>query len=75
MELSYQTIKVTHQAREAVRKSNTKRNVPGTPIPLLLQADVCVAGCYGDQVAGRVADPLGPIGKVLGAGLEVISRC
>lgn len=37
MELSYQTLKLTHQAREAVRKATPNKQNPGLYQELLLQ--------------------------------------
>lgn len=50
MELSYQTLKLTHQAREAVRKAFPNKQDLGSCQKLLLQqADSRVFGCYGDR--------------------------
>lgn len=76
MELSYQTLKVTHQAREAVRKHIQKRTVPGTRLPVLLQAELCVSGCYGDKVhrpsGASALKSSWPGWLNPGAGLEVV---
>lgn len=50
MELSYQTLKLTHQAREAVRKAIPNKQNPGLYQELLLQqADSRLFSCYGDR--------------------------
>ncbi|MEJ1286015.1 katanin p60 subunit A-like 2 [Cricetulus griseus] len=67
MELSYQTLKLTHQAREAVRRATpNKRNPAWSQELLLQQADSRVSSCYGDKggcSSGASAVALGPLVK------------
>ncbi|PNJ80610.1 hypothetical protein CR201_G0002020 [Pongo abelii] len=50
MELSYQTLKFTHQAREAVRNAYIRNDYTKNPSPTVAAGRFRVSGCYGDRV-------------------------